>query len=115
MKLTNVSKENLILADEIVEANTFFKRAQGLIGKKNLPDHIAWWFKKTPTVHTCFMSFPIDVVFVDRKMKVTQIVRNLKPWRVTFPSSLWNDSCFEFAGGALIDQVELGDKLYVCS
>jgi uncharacterized membrane protein (UPF0127 family) len=32
-------------------------------------------------VHTFFMRFPMDVVFLDREGKVVKVVRNLKPWR----------------------------------
>ena len=35
-----------------------------------------------PSVHTFFMRFPIDVVFLDRDWKVVRVVDRLRPWRV---------------------------------
>lgn len=113
MGLYNFSKDNSLLADKIVKTDTFFKKAKGLIGTKHLDDLTTWHFNKCPSVHTCFMSFPIDVVFVDKAMKVTKVVENLKPWRMTSPFSFSAHSCFEFAGGAINGKVDKGDKLYV--
>jgi uncharacterized membrane protein (UPF0127 family) len=36
---------------------------------------------RTASVHTSFMRFPIDVVFLDRELKVLRVVPALKPWR----------------------------------
>jgi hypothetical protein len=33
-------------------------------------------------VHTFFMRFPIDVVFLDRELRTLKVERSLKPWRV---------------------------------
>jgi len=35
-------------------------------------------------VHTFFMLFPIDVVFLDRKLEVVRVVPELPPWRTVW-------------------------------
>ena len=35
-----------------------------------------------PGIHTAFMRFPIDALFLDRSMRVIDIVERLRPWRM---------------------------------
>lgn len=37
----------------------------------------------SPSIHTCFMKYPLDVYFVDSNFKVIKQIKKLKPWRVT--------------------------------
>jgi len=114
MALYNFSKDNILLAEKIVKTDTFAKKAKGLIGTKHLDDLTTWHFKNCPSVHTFFMSMPIDVVFTDKNLKVTKVVENLAPWRMTAALNfITTKDCYEFAGGALNGKVSVGDKLYV--
>lgn len=36
-------------------------------------------------IHTFFMFFPIDVLFLDRTGRVVELIKELKPWRFYFP------------------------------
>jgi len=63
-----------------------------------------------PAVHTAFMRFPIDVVFVDREGRVRKIVRGLAPWRIS--ASLGAYAAIEFTAGDERDLVP-GDRLYL--
>ena len=62
-------------------ARTFSERAKGLIGTKSLPDGEGMLILHCNAVHTFFMSFPIDVTFLDRQDRVVKVVRGVKPWR----------------------------------
>ncbi len=62
-------------------ARTFRERAKGLIGTKSLPDGEGMLILHCNAVHTFFMSFPIDVTFLDRHDRVVKTVRGVKPWR----------------------------------
>ena len=64
-QLMNKSK-NKIIANEVIEANTFFTRARGLLGKSEFSDNSTMWFPRCSSIHTFFMKFVIDVVFVDK-------------------------------------------------
>ena len=63
-------------------------------------------------VHTFFMRFAIDVVFLDRDLKVRRVVEDLRPWRLS-PWVLSAHSVLELAGGTLKGSVEAGDVLEI--
>jgi uncharacterized membrane protein (UPF0127 family) len=91
-------------------ADAFFSRLKGLIGKKNIDSDSAVVFYKTSSIHTCFMSFVIDVIFLDAAMRVVKIYHNLKPWRAAF--CLPSHSAIECLGGmALKKGIKVGDQL----
>lgn len=103
----------IVLADQILMAHTYFTRLRGLIGRPALGTLQAIWIRPCQQVHTHFMAYPLDVVFLDRKMQVVQVVRDLKPWKIS-PWVKGAHSVLEFSvGGA--DHVEAGHHLYVCS
>ena len=62
-------------------ARTFFERAKGLIGVKSLPPGEGLLILRCNSIHTFFMSFPIDATFLDRNDAVVKVVRNIRPWR----------------------------------
>ena len=62
-------------------ARTLFERIRGLIGVKNLPPGEGLLILRCNSIHTFFMSFPIDAVFLDRSDRVVKVVRNIRPWR----------------------------------
>jgi uncharacterized membrane protein (UPF0127 family) len=63
-------------------AGSFFDRLRGLLGRRSLPagEGLLLWPERS--VHTFFMAFPIDVVFLDRYLKVLSIASHLRPFRV---------------------------------
>ena len=62
-------------------ARTFAERARGLIGtKKPLPGE-GMLILRCNAIHTFFMSYPIDAVFLDRNDRIVKVVRGIKPWR----------------------------------
>ncbi|MHB8682006.1 MAG: DUF192 domain-containing protein [Acidimicrobiales bacterium] len=63
-------------------ASTFARRARGLLGMSSYEG--ALFLPHTRAVHTLGMRFPIDVAFVDRDMRVVDVV-SLVPWRLTRP------------------------------
>ena len=62
-------------------ARTFAERAKGLIGTKDLAADEGMLIEKCNAIHTFFMSFPIDAVFLDASDRVVKVVRGIKPWR----------------------------------
>lgn len=62
-------------------ARTFAERARGLIGTKDLAADEGMLIEKCNAIHTFFMSFPIDAVFLDASDRVVKVVRGIKPWR----------------------------------
>jgi uncharacterized protein len=62
-------------------AETALARARGLLGRSELPGGEGILIRPSFSIHTFFMRFPIDVVFLDRSGFVVDVVRRLKPWR----------------------------------
>ena len=63
-------------------ARTFAARAKGLIGARDLAPGEGLLIPRCSAIHTCFMSFPIDATFLDRRDRVVKVVRNIRPWRL---------------------------------
>jgi uncharacterized membrane protein (UPF0127 family) len=84
MQLFNKTK-NIILAKDIVLADTPFKRMKGLLGRKGLREGEGLAIIPCSAVHTFFMSFCIDIIFADKGMKVIKTISSLKPFSLTPP------------------------------
>jgi hypothetical protein len=82
MKIINVNK-NYILADKIFLSDKFLARLMGLLSFKSFDKNQAMILRPSNSVHTFFMRFPIDVLFVDKNNSIVRIVRHMKPFRVT--------------------------------
>ena len=107
----NVTKDKLI-ANQVLQAKSFKQRAIGLLGKSELDPQTALWIHRCRDIHTFFMKFPIDVIFVDDELRVTGISSNIKPWRFAF--NLKANSVFEMSAGSVKeDLVQIGDQLHV--
>jgi uncharacterized membrane protein (UPF0127 family) len=72
-----------ILGDRIRSAESFLSRARGLIGRKSLADGEGLWIAPCRSVHTFFMSFPIDVIFLDSEGVVIALHPDLRPSRIS--------------------------------
>lgn len=81
MKVYNSTQNNLIAEDAKV-ADNFFARSIGLLSKKTFYDGEALIIKPCCSVHTFFMKFGIDILFVNRKNEVIALYENVNPWRV---------------------------------
>lgn len=113
LSLFNTTTKNLVV-EKILPARSFWQKLVGLMGRKNLPKDTAMFFEgDCPSVHTCFMKFPIDVVFLDKDMKVTRVVENLKPWRMTKIFQFGNKYCLEFSSNKISTKISKGDLLDV--
>lgn len=82
MQATNL-RTSKVLATNVIVADTVFTRMKGLLGKKELPQGEALWIKPCFSVHTFFMQFPIDVLFLDRENHVIAAIPDLTPNRLT--------------------------------
>jgi uncharacterized membrane protein (UPF0127 family) len=56
-------------------------RLRGLIGRRGLAAGEGLLLKPTPSIHTWFMRFPIDAVFLDAELQVLGVRPELRPWR----------------------------------
>jgi uncharacterized membrane protein (UPF0127 family) len=107
--LTN-ARSRQVIARDVEVALTRVARRKGLLSRASLDPSSALVLAPCFAIHTAFMRFSIDVVFVDRAGCIRQIVRSLQPWRMAASPGAY--ATIEFAAGAL-DHFDLvvGDRL----
>ena len=71
-----------ILGVEAQVARSFAERSRGLIGRKKPAHGEGMLILRCNAIHTFFMSYPIDAVFLDRHNRVVKEVRGIRPWRL---------------------------------
>ncbi len=81
MQVINVTKK-AVLSDHCRLANSFLKRLVGLLGRSSLPRGEALLFDNCHGIHTVGMRFQIDVVFLDKDLRVMRIANRLRPFHV---------------------------------
>ena len=109
---TLVRDDGYVVCDQCGVAATFRARLRGLLGRSGLAPGEGLLLRPTNSIHTFFMRFPIDVVFLDRNGVVVKRVSNLRPWRVTF-APRGRDALELRAGEADARGIRLGDRLAV--
>jgi hypothetical protein len=100
------------LAASIVPAFDRKTRNRGLLGRDSFPAGVAMVLAPCSGIHTWFMRFPIDVIFVDRAGRVLRVGRTVPPFRVVFCLKAF--AAIELAAGASLD-TGAGDVLAVTS
>jgi uncharacterized membrane protein (UPF0127 family) len=105
-----VNQDSTVVCERCAVADRMLARMRGLLGHKDFPAGDGILLRPCPSVHTLFMRFPIDVVFLDREGEVLKIVENLKPWRTA--GARRAHSALELpAGEAARVGVAVGDRL----
>jgi len=84
--LFNKSK-NCLIASKALVADNLFLRLKGLMFRDSMEREEALIFYHTPSIHTFFMRFPIEVIFLDKKMQVKEIYQELGPRKIIFSAS----------------------------
>ena len=110
MTVANLTRGTL-LGDRIEVADTSLSRFLGLIPKRGLNAGEGLWIKPSSGVHMFWMRFAIDVVGLDREMRVVRIWRSLKPWRMTSISRQMHSALELPVGQIDAGDVQLGDVL----
>jgi uncharacterized protein len=112
MRVLNQTRSTPV-ATHVERASRLIDRMKGLLGRNELPEGNGLWIDHCNSIHTFFMRFPIDAVFVSKEGEVLRVYRNLKPFRLTrlvFKAS----SVLELPAGTLTGcPVEPGDRLEV--
>lgn len=78
-----IDDESVSIANSRI-ANNFLSRTIGLLFTKKMAADSGLFITKCNSIHTFFMRYAIDVVFVNKHFIVTKVVRNMQPWDVAF-------------------------------
>ena len=102
------------LAERIELAVTRSDRRKGLLGRDVFETSSALIIAPCFSIHTMFMRFDIDAVFVDDDGRAVKVIRRLAPWRIAADATA--HAVVELPGGSLEQQeVAIGDRLYLVS
>ena len=82
IKAVNLTR-NSELADRVEIAGSGSDRRKGLLGRESLPAGEGLWIVPCEAVHTFFMRFAIDLIYLDRKHRVVKMKENVRPWRLS--------------------------------
>jgi uncharacterized membrane protein (UPF0127 family) len=87
MKKVSVQLEGskICLATNVEVANNIISRLLGLMFRKKMEEGKAMLISPCNSIHTFFMNFSIDVLFLDDQFKVIKIIRSMRPWRMSWP------------------------------
>ena len=91
-------------------AETPLTRLKGLLGHSRLGSGEGLLIRPTSAIHTCFMRFPIDAVFLDRNFVVLRAVSDMRAWR--FAACRRSRAVLELAAGEIRRRdIQPGDRL----
>lgn len=112
-KLLRADNQQLLIPNLRV-ADSFATRMRGLLGTRELPAGEALWIHQCNSIHTFFMKYAIDCVFLDRNMVVKSIKSDVRPGRIVWPQ--WGaTTVVEMKSGVAVEKLGLqkGEKLHV--
>jgi uncharacterized membrane protein (UPF0127 family) len=104
------TRTRAVIASDVELALTQRARRVGLLGRSHLAPAHALYLMPCMGIHTAFMRFAIDVIFVRRDGTAVKIIHRLKPWRAAFAIGAY--AVIELAGGTLRrHDLRIGDAL----
>ena len=110
LTVTDVTR-GTVIGDRIKVADTSLSRMFGLLGKRGLNAGEGLWIKPSSGVHTVGMMFSIDVIGLDKELRVVKLWPRLVPFRVTSVSFKVRSVVELGAGRIEACQVAVGDLL----
>ena len=87
------------LASHAEAAKSGGKRSRGLLGRRGLASGEGMWIVPCEAIHTFFMRFKIDLVYLDRRNQIKKVVSSVPPWR--FSACLSAYSVLELPSGTV--------------
>jgi uncharacterized membrane protein (UPF0127 family) len=109
LRVSNLTR-GTVLATCMEVAGSSEKRNKGLLGRKNLAPGGGLWIIPCESVHTFFMQFPIDLVYLDRKHQIRKVRSAVPAWRLS--ACLSAHSILELPSGTIDNTLtQRGDTL----
>jgi uncharacterized protein len=76
-----------VVASEIHLARGAWGSFRGLMLRRSIPAGYGMLFRPAKGIHTHFMRFPIDLIFLDKEDRVTKVREAMPPWRFDFTNA----------------------------
>lgn len=112
MQLIHLASGEMIV-EKLVLAQSFRERFWGLMGKKELDYKTGLLLKPCSAVHTWFMNFALDIVFLDQDLWVVKLVEGLSPFREALGGPQASMTLELSAGALAKTKLVLGDQLAI--
>ena len=71
-----------LVCERCTVADRPLARLRGLLGRRELPAGEGLLLRPTPSIHTWYMRFPIDAVFLDASLEVLAVRSEMPAWRM---------------------------------
>lgn len=112
MQAFNVTQQRT-LAEVLSVADSFFRSLIGLMGRPRLDTGHGLWIVPCQSVHTFWMRFSIDVVFLDQHHKVIDLIESLKPFRISRHLSKASGVIELPVGAIKTSRTQIGDEIRI--
>ncbi len=76
-----ITDDGRVVCERCLLAESAFSRMRGLLGRSGLESGEGILLRPAGSIHTAFMRFSIDAVFLDRDLAVLKVAADLAPWR----------------------------------
>lgn len=114
-KIARVKRNGIFLDEMSVSiASTFWERAVGLLGASQLERNASLLIQPCSDIHTYFMRFNIDVVFLARDYRVLSVKESVPSFRFVFGPKGAVAVLELGAGVAAVCGISVGDQLEFC-
>jgi uncharacterized membrane protein (UPF0127 family) len=82
--VTLTTADGSTICESCVVADRMLPRMKGLLGRRELATGEGMLIRPTSSIHTFFMRFPIDAVFLSRDGEVLKVAKSVGAWRARF-------------------------------
>ncbi len=101
-----------VVCERVELADNPLRRLVGLLGRRGLDPGGGMLIVPAPSIHSLFMRFEFDAVFLDREMRVVKLAERIPKWRVR--SAKHARSVLELPAGEIASRgLQLGDQLAI--
>ncbi len=110
MMIAILKGTEIVISKEVLLAESIGERIRGLMLKKSIDDSESLLIMPCNSIHTCFMRFSIDALFLSNDDTIVHIIRNMKPWRFS-SIHIGSKKVLELNAGRIGNKLKAGDQL----
>ena len=114
MKIVTVvnAKTDAVVCERVEVAKNPWTRLRGLLGRRGLEPGHGMLFIPAGSIHSAFMRFEFDAVFLDGQMRVVGLAERIPPWRMR--GARGAKRTLELSAGQITSRgLQVGDELAV--
>jgi len=105
-------KDSKPICENVKIAQSFVERSLGLMFMDEMRGFDGLLISPCNSIHTHFMRFSLDVLFLSTENKVVKVIKNMKPWRMSWIYFSAN-KVLELPAGTLPEGISPGDEVEI--